>query len=710
MHTKKYTNQLIKEKSPYLLQHAHNPVDWFPWAEAAFEKAKKENKVIFLSVGYSTCHWCHVMEHESFEDEAIAQFLNEHYVAIKVDREERPDIDSVYMTSVMAMSGQGGWPLSVFLTPEKRPFFGGTYFPPYPKWGAPGFLDVLKSIHQSWMANASQIITSSVTLTEIIKQRKEEAESRGKLTENSLHAAYDQFAQMFDQTFGGFGQSPKFPSSHNVSYLLKYYWKYQEPYALQIADLTLKKMANGGLQDHLGGGFHRYSTDQEWQIPHFEKMLYDQALLSRTYVEAFQMTKNESYAQTARNIFDYVLRDMQDSQGGFFSAEDADSIDPYEDAGAEGLHKKEGAFFLWRQEEIVKILSPKEAEIFCEYFGIEPNGNAKFDPHGEFTGKNILWIVHDLDELAKKHQMSADDIWKLIETAKVKLFQVREKRKRPHLDDKILTDWNGLMMASLAYGARVLNDDKYLKAAQRASDFIEMKLSLPEGKLLHRFRDGESALNGTLEDYAFYVYGLLELHQATLDVKYLKRAYELTLKMLDLFWDDKRGGFFQTSHEAEELIFRAKESYDGAIPSGNSMAADNLLRLYHLTGYKEFQDSAEDLFDVFAEDIMSNPGSYAQFLSAFLLVFSGMVEIFITEGSNQEIVDQIKQLNVSQFLPQTLVLKKSADESQNKSLSFIPFWNERKTIDGKTTVYICQNHQCQKPLTEMDEIIKAFKV
>lgn len=705
------SGRLAKEKSPYLLQHAQNPVDWYPWGEEAFQKAKHENKPVFLSIGYSTCHWCHVMAHESFEDQTIAAFLNEHYVAVKVDREERPDIDSVYMTSVMAMAGQGGWPLSVFLTPDKRPFFGGTYFPPHAKWGTPGFLDVLRSIHQSWSTNQTQVITSSITLTEIMKQRKEEADLSGILTEDILHAGYDQFTQGFDQIFGGFGQQPKFPSSHNLSFLLRYHWKFQEPLALEIVESTLTKMAAGGLQDHLGGGFHRYSTDQEWQIPHFEKMLYDQALLSRTYCEAHQVTKNEAYAGVARGIFHYVTRDMQDSAGGFYSAEDADSYDADEyKKNPEQAHKKEGAFFLWRHDEIAKILTEKETALFNEYYGVEKNGNAKFDPHGEFTGKNVLWKVSTLDQIAQAHQCSTDEVKLAIEQSKSKLLKARDRRPRPHLDDKILTDWNGLMIASLAYGSRVLDDKLFLQSAERAALFIQQKLMTPDGKLQHRYREGESAISGTLDDYAFFIYGLLELYEATFNIDYLKSALPLTARMVDLFWDDKKGGFFQTSHESEELIFKHKEIYDGAIPSGNSIAAYVLIRLEALTANREFGDLADDIFRVFTRDIASHPASYAQFLSAFLLKLNGMQEVVMIEGKNENLIDETKRFSILKFNPQIVLMKKSKDIGEAKTLASInPALAEKHAIHDQTTVYICREHQCQKPLTDLQEIKNEFE-
>ena len=451
-----HTNKLIGEKSPYLLQHAHNPVDWFPWGNEAFEKAKKEDKPIFLSIGYSTCHWCHVMEEESFSNQEIAKIMNKYFVSIKVDREERPDIDNIYMNAVMLMTGSGGWPLTVFLTPDKKPFYGGTYFPPEDKWGRAGFKTILNSIADGWPKNRDEILRSSESLTQAIRQ---EALSRGKTTfilnEKTLEQAYTQFQGRFDSSHGGFGAAPKFPMGHSLSFLLRYWKRTGQSRPLEMAEKTLSSMVKGGVYDHIGGGFHRYSTDGQWRVPHFEKMLYDQAILARAYLEAYQATGKEEYAQTAREIFEYVLRDMTHLEGGFYSAEDADSPSP-----ENPKEKKEGAFYLWSEDEIIKSIGKEQAEVFNYYFGVKPGGNAPQDPHGESGDKNILYIAHSLEETAGHFKKLSAEIEKIIRISKEKLFSVRSERPRPHLDDKILVDWNGLAISSLAFGSSVLDESR----------------------------------------------------------------------------------------------------------------------------------------------------------------------------------------------------------------------------------------------------------
>jgi len=512
-------NRLAYEKSPYLLQHANNPVDWYPWGEEAFAKAKKEDKPIFLSIGYSTCHWCHVMEHESFENPEIARILNEHFVSIKVDREERPDIDNIYMQAVMMLTGSGGWPMSLFLTFEKMPFVGGTYFPPESKWGQPGFKDILSSINDLWKSDRKKALATGQAITETLEARStREANSTMPLDEETLHAAYNYFQQNFDPQYGGFGQSPKFPSSHNLSFLLGYWKRTGEAAALAMVEKTLQDMARGGMYDHLGGGFHRYSTDQYWHVPHFEKMLYDQAILAKTYLEAFQVTGNQVYAKTAREIFDYVLRDMCDTEGGFYSAEDADSLPPTgqgtnSSRSGQAHEKKEGAFYVWGYDEIKIILNEEEAEILNFFYGVLAHGNVRQDPHDEFGDNNILYIAKDLKKTAHQFQKETSDIQKILNKAREKLFLVRSKRPRPYLDDKILVDWNGLMISSLAFGSRVLNEPRYAQAAEKSTQFILTQLVRDDGRLLHRYRDGEAAILGTIEDYAFFIHGLIDLYR-----------------------------------------------------------------------------------------------------------------------------------------------------------------------------------------------------
>ncbi|MBZ0166543.1 MAG: thioredoxin domain-containing protein, partial [Candidatus Omnitrophica bacterium] len=512
-------NRLAQEKSPYLLQHAANPVDWYPWSEEAFEKARREDKPVFLSIGYSTCHWCHVMEGESFENEVIAKYLNEHFVAIKVDREERPDVDQIYMSAVQTMTGHGGWPLSVFLSPDRKPFFGGTYFPPYAKWGSPGFMDVLVSIDQGWRNDRDKLIKSGEALTGMLAQSLPGQSGVEELSPDIFQQAFSEFQRTYDNVHGGFGNAPKFPTSHNLSFLLRYWHRARNEAALTMVTQTLRQMADGGMYDHLGGGFHRYSTDREWQIPHFEKMLYDQAILARTYLEAYQITKDPFYARIARETFGYCLRDLRDANGAFHSAEDADSLDPYEFTGMspdpnQKFEKKEGAFFLWTKEQLERVLPGRDAEIFSYYYGVQADGNAKSDPHGEFGGRNVLAAARSIDACAGKFQIKPDEVTESLERSKAILFLLREDRPRPHLDDKVLVDWNGLLISSLAIGSRVLHEPAYLDAAEEAARFI-MHNMIKDGRLLHRYRDGEAAIPGMLDDYAFFTNGLIDLYEAT---------------------------------------------------------------------------------------------------------------------------------------------------------------------------------------------------
>jgi uncharacterized protein YyaL (SSP411 family) len=530
-----HTNALIHEKSPYLLQHAHNPVHWMGWNDTAFEKAKNENKPIFLSIGYSTCHWCHVMEEESFENEAIAEILNAHFVSIKVDREERPDVDHYYMQAVQAMTGQGGWPLNIFLTPDLKPFFGGTYFPPEDKWGHPGFLRVLKVLSEKWQSEQTQMVQSAREMAEALKPSTSTLGPHSALDENTLHAAFRQLATQFEARFGGFDRAPKFPRAHTLSFLLRYWHRFgnhveaihESP--LRMVEHTLQEIAKGGIYDHLGGGIHRYSTDMHWLVPHFEKMLYDQAIAARAYLEAFQVTQKKPYAEIARDIFRYVLRDLTDKTGTFYSAEDADSLD------AETHKKTEGAFYVWKAEDIEKVLGKETADIFDFMMGVEVQGNVDEDPHGEFRGKNILYRARTLEEAALQFSKDKKEIESIFENGKKKLMTARQQRTRPHLDDKILTDWNGLMISALSYGARVLNDPTFSQAATKAADFILKTLRQEDGRLFHRYRDGEAAIEGFLNDYAFLIVGLCDLYEATFQARFLHEAKQLVSRMMALF-------------------------------------------------------------------------------------------------------------------------------------------------------------------------------
>lgn len=701
-------NMLGEEQSPYLLQHKDNPVWWYPWGEEAFAKAKAEDKPVFLSVGYSTCHWCHVMERESFENPEIAEIMNKYFVSIKVDREERPDIDNIYMNAVMSLTGSGGWPLTVFLTPDRKPFYGGTYFPAESRWGRPGLKELLHSVHDGWQNKRAELLRSADSITRRLQAKPFRQNIGGHPTpdKKALDRMYSQLAGSFDSRHGGFGGAPKFPASHNLSFLLRYWKRSGDAKALEMVEKTLTEMSKGGIYDHIGGGFHRYSTDQKWFIPHFEKMLYDQAMLSKTYLEAYQITKNEKYAQTAREIFDYVLRDMTGSFGGFYSAEDADSLPPEKYQGMTPAQdfpreKKEGAFYLWREKEIEGFLGKDDTRIFDYYFGVQQNGNAVSDPQGEFLGKNILYAAHGLQETAQKFGKTPDEIKSILKTAKTKLFQVRELRPRSHLDDKTLVDWNGLMISSLAFGSRVLDDSKYMEAAEKSAQFILNTLVRKEdGRLLHRYRDGEAGIVGTLEDYAFFIHGLIDLYEATFNERYLKEAKRLTGDMVKLFWDDKEGGFFFTADDAERLLYREKEIYDGAIPSGNSIAALDLLRMGRLTLNREWEKKAEQLFQAFGGSLS------AQSLIALDFAVGPSKEIVLAGEKIDARTGQMLNSLYERFIPNKVVIfRPASDEAAKDIISLVPFVDKQKPIGGQTTAYVCENYNCKFPTNDA----KKFK-
>ncbi|MBI4352503.1 MAG: thioredoxin domain-containing protein [Candidatus Omnitrophica bacterium] len=705
-----YTNRLIREKSPYLLQHAHNPVDWHPWGEEAFQKAKAEDKPVFLSIGYSTCHWCHVMEEESFSDPKTAEVLNRHFVPIKVDREERPDIDHVYMNYVMATTGSGGWPTSVFLTPQGKPFYGGTYFPPEDRFGAPGFTKVLLSVAQAWKERKGEIEQSAEQAVSLLEGGKPEG-GKKELTRQVLEDGFTQYSQSFDPEWGGFGSAPKFPRSHALSFLLRHWSRAEDLQVLEMVEKTLKRMARGGMVDQVGGGFHRYSTDAQWFLPHFEKMLYDQALLARTYVEAYQVTRDEFYARIAREILDYVLREMTSPEGGFYSAQDADSPDP-ENPG----RKREGAFYVWKKSEIEKILPPKtaadapgkEAALFCFYYGVKEEGSVARDPQGEFKGRNVLFAAHSKEEAASAFRIDPLEVERVLARGRARLLEERSKRPAMHLDDKILTDWNGLMISSFAFAACVLDDARYGTAAVKAADFVWEKLRDKEGRLLHRYREGEAGIPAHLDDYAFLILGYLSVYEATFDETWLFRARELANQMLESFWDEKQGGFFLTSSRGERLIARPKEVYDGAVPSGNSAAALDLLRLYHLTGDRKFLEHAQKIFLTFSEEIASQPNAYPQMLIALDFAFGPVKEIVIAgEEKDPQVLAMVREAH-AHFLPNKILLRHRSGEAGKGIETFAPFVKECTAVDGKATAYVCQNYTCGLPVREAKELGKVL--
>jgi uncharacterized protein YyaL (SSP411 family) len=668
----KHTNRLSKEKSPYLLQHAHNPVDWYPWGEEAFEKANKENKPVFLSIGYSTCHWCHVMERESFEDLEVAQMLNLNFVPIKVDREERPDIDHIYMSFCQMLTGHGGWPLTVILTPKQKPFFAGTYFPKRGKRGMQGLMELLEKVKDTWKTNREALLIAGEGFIQSMNEEEEIQKKEGNISKDVLDTAFEYYTRMFEHHYGGFSKEPKFPSPHNLSFLLRYWKATGEEKALQMVEKTLDGMYRGGIFDHIGFGFSRYSVDRKWLVPHFEKMLYDNALLAIAYIEAYQVTHNNEYADAANKIFKYVLRDMTSPEGGFYAAEDADS---------EG---EEGKFYCWDPKEIIKVLGEADGKYFCEYYGITEKGN--------FEGLNIPNRIETTEPVSQNEEQ--------IEPLRQKVFMHREQRVHPFKDDKIITSWNGLMIAAMAMGGRVLQNESYIQAAEKALSFILRKLVREDGRLLARYRDGEAAFPAYVDDYAFITWGLIELYQSTYKPEYLLKALKINDEMLIHFWDKENGGLFLYGKDSEQLISRPKEVYDGAIPSGNSVAAMNFLRLARLTGDRELEAMSDAQLKAFASYVEKSPVSYSHFLSALLFSLYPSKEVVIS--GNRQSNDTLEMLRVlhSGFSPQVVSLLNTGNEDMELLFEAVPFIREQKALGGKATAYVCQNYACQAPLTD----------
>jgi hypothetical protein len=682
-----HTNQLANQKSPYLLQHAHNPVDWYPWGPAAFEKAHRENKPIFLSIGYSTCHWCHVMERESFENQQTADILNREFVAIKVDREERPDIDRIYMTFVQATTGSGGWPMSVWLTPDLQPFFGGTYFPPVNRFGQPGFPAVLTQIASAWRTQQPQIVESARDAVEHLrKQVSVEPTHTGwaDIDAATIDTGFFAFRRTFDSHLGGFGGAPKFPRPSVLNFLLRYHARTKSEDALEMVLKTLREMAKGGMHDQLGGGFHRYSVDERWFVPHFEKMLYDQGQLAIAYLEAFQITHDEQYAAVARRIFDYVLRDMTDAGGAFYSAEDADSAaDP-----SQPTVKGEGAFYIWSAEEIRALVEAPATDWFFHRYGVIEAGNVSNDPHGEFTGRNILYQANEIEDTALHFDRSVDEIRAALGRAEETLLAAREKRPRPHLDDKVLTSWNGLMISAFAKGGAVLDDPRYADAARRAAEFLIDRMYQPEsGILLRRYREGDAAIPGFLDDYALFAQALLDLYETQFDRRHLDLALRLTEKQRELFEDTAQGAFFSSQDGDSELVLRVKEDYDGAEPSGNSVALGNLLRLAQSTDREDLRASAERLLAAFAARLTAAPVALPQMLAACEFRLGQPRQIILVGDRDAADTKALLRALHARFVPHRIVDK----------------------VDGHASAYVCRDYTCQLPVNtaeRLDELIQ----
>ena len=681
-------NRLGREKSHYLLQHADNPVDWYPWGEEAFAKAKREDKPIFLSIGYSTCHWCHVMAHESFEDEEVGRMLNEFFVAIKVDREERPDVDMGYMAVGQAITLKGGWPLSVFMTPDAKPFYAGTYFPKNGRMGMPGLMEIIGHIANAWANDRGPLLEASEKITKGI-QPKPSSGSIADLGLDTLKKGYDQLAQAFDPKWGGFGSAPKFPTPHNLTFLLRWHRRNGEANALHMVEKTLDGMRNGGIFDHIGYGFCRYSVDERWLVPHFEKMLYDQAMLTMAYTEAYQATGEARHGAVAAEILTYVLRDMTAPEGGFYTAEDADS---------EG---EEGLFYVWTPREITEHLGKDVSDLFCRFYDVGPHGNFE-------DGRSILQTRIPLENFAAQENMEVAELKNLFEDARERLFAERERRIHPLKDDKILTSWNGLMIAAMAKAYQALGNQAYVDAAESAADFILDNLKKDGHRLFRRYRDGDVAYPGYLDDYSNFVWGLIELYEATFETSYLEEAINLNQTMIDLFWDESYGGLFYSGKDNEVLIKQSKEIYDGAIPSSNSVAALNLVRLGHITGDRDLVNRAEQLTGTFAKRIKAYPSAYTQFLAALDFMIGPSHEIVIVESQNGKSSQSIVEAIHRQFAPNKVLLLRPADRQKDRIAALAPFTKELGSQGDSPAVHICEQQSCQRTVTEVDQIETAL--
>jgi uncharacterized protein YyaL (SSP411 family) len=733
-----HTNRLAQEKSPYLLQHAHNPVDWYPWSEEAFARARRENKPIFLSIGYSTCHWCHVMAHESFENQDVAAVMNREFVNIKVDREERPDVDRVYMTFVQATTGGGGWPMSVWLTPDLKPFVGGTYFPPEDRYGQPAFKSVLKRIAAAWKENHDRIAEQGGKIVAALRESQSTATGEGKIDAAILDAAYRQIERSYDPKEGGFGNAPKFPRPVTLNFLTRFHARDPKSesgkHALEITLFTLRKMAAGGMHDHIGGGFHRYSVDRYWHVSHFEKMLYDQAQLAVAYLDAFLILGDPhlnplprqgeadakapvrvEFESVARDILDYVARDMTSKEGGFFSAEDADS--PVVAGSADGGHveTKEGVFYIWTKKEIDAALGDA-SEVFDFHYDVQPHGNAPegSDPQDEFRGKNILLERHTVAETAKHFGKTEEEIGKLLAECREKLFSIRAKRPRPHLDDKIIAAWNGLMISAYARGAQVLEPataGRYLEIATRAAKFLRTNLYDEKSKLLYRnYRDGRSDIEAFADDYAFVIQGLLDLYEASFDVEWLKFAVQLQETQDRLFFDEKNGGYFSTSGKDESVFLRMKDDNDGAEPAASSVAALNLLRLAQFRDDKQMTDRARKTIDAFATTLSHFPSAMPLMLVALDYALSKPRQIVIAgkkdAAETKALLEEVRR----HFSPKTVLFLADSAEGQKYFGEKNEAIRAMSSIEGKSAAYVCENFTCKAPVTDPKQLAELLEL
>ena len=692
-------NRLAHEHSPYLLQHKDNPVDWYPWGEAAFERAEREGKPIFLSIGYATCHWCHVMEHESFEDEEVARLMNEAFVSVKVDREERPDVDAIYMTVCQMMTGQGGWPLTILMTPDKKPFYAATYLPKHGRFGRIGMVELVPRIRAVWHAEREKVLASADHLTGLLQQANAHAASADALDRATIGNASGQLQQRFDAEHGGFGTAPKFPAPHNLLFLLRYWKRMSDKEALEMVEETLQAMRLGGIYDHVGYGFHRYSTDRLWRLPHFEKMLYDQAMLAMAYTEAFQATGKARYRQTSEEVFTYVLRDLTSPEGGFYSAEDADS---------EG---REGAFYVWTSAELREALGDEEAAFVADVYNVEEGGNFEEEATRKKTGENVLFLQRPISEIAREKGVNEAELRERLEAARERLFAHREGRVRPLLDDKVLTDWNGLMIAALAKASAAFGEDGesrtsvYAEAARRAARFVLDRLRDDDGRLLHRWRRGHAGIAAHLDDYAFLAWGLVDLYEATFEVEWLEEAVRLASEMRARFWDEERGGFYLTSEGGEKLIVRPKELYDGAIPSGNAAALLVLVRLGRLTGEARWEETADALLRWAAPQVRQHPSGFTALLCGLDFALGPTHEVVVAGPPGAEGTRAMLHALRTRYLPSKVLLFRPAGEEEPRIAETAPFVRDQRARDGQATAYVCQNYQCHAPTSDVDEML-----
>ena len=695
------SNRLIQEKSPYLLQHAYNPVDWYPWGEEAFRLAREKDRPIFLSVGYSTCYWCHVMEREVFEDPGIADLMNRYFVNVKVDREERPDVDRIYMSALLALAGSGGWPMSMFLTPDLEPFFGRTYVPP------DTFRALIDRIHEVWVKHRDDIAKSGRQLTEFLReQSRVESAGDGSLEASILKQGYESIKSGYDETYGGFGRGNKFPRPVVFNFLLRYHRREAESRASEMTLTTLERMAASGIFDHLEGGFHRYSVDRQWRIPHFEKMLYDQAQLVNSYLEVYQLTRDPLFASVVRTTLDYVSRRLTHPWGGFYSAEDAESApDP-----SKPKQKREGAFYVWTKAELDRILGPEKGAVFAHSFGVEPEGNAPSDPHHVFVNQNILYRAHSLEETARKFKQSPDQVESTLRESRRLLLRTRNQRLRPHLDDKILVSWNGLMISAFARAHQVLGEAEYLQQARRAADFILKHLYQQQtGGLLRRYREGEARFDAHLEDYAFLVMGLIDLYQAGSDIRDLQYSMELMEAAVNLFYDPESGAFFDTSGRDASLILRTREDYDGAEPTGNSVAVWNLLRLAEMTHQPEWKKLAEAALKHFGSRLRDHPQSLPHMLAALDFHLGTPKQVVLagdpSGGAMQALLDVVH----STYVPNKVLLFADGGTGQEYLGQNNPAIRAMVPAGGKATAYVCENYVCRLPTSEPEVLSRLLE-